>query len=385
MRKSGVENNDCRAWVEIDLDALAHNVRELRLNLPPGCELMAVVKTDAYGHGAMAVARRLWEEDVRAFGVATVAEGVSLRKGGLKGSILVLGYASPGEANALSEYGLEALVVDGSHAKALDKTGKKLRVHIAIDTGMHRLGMEPKDFGEIESVFHCENLSVAGVASHLAASDSLDCDDVEFTGMQIKAFYGTVDALKAKGYDVGKLHIQASYGLCNYPGLQCDYARVGIMLYGVMSDGAKAKTTPNLRPVLSLRARVAQVRLIGAGESVSYGRLFKAERPTMLATVSIGYADGVPRQMSGNGGMCIVNGKKTPIIGRICMDMLMLDVTGAGQVKQGDVVTLIGKDDSEEIRCEDFAAASGTITNDILCRMGARLGKRGPHGEHIDR
>ena len=373
MIKTGAKYSDNRAWVEVDLDALAHNAQELRSHLPHGCGLMAVVKSDAYGHGATIVAQRLWKEGVKSFAVATADEGVSLRKSGLKGDILVLGYTFPSEAVVLETYGLEALVVDAAHAKALNDAGHKLRVHIAIDTGMHRLGIEPKDFSEIEDVFHCENLTVAGTASHLAVSDRLDCGDVEFTNAQINEFYTAVNKLQAKGYETGKLHVQASYGMCNYPELRCDYARAGIMLYGAMSEDGGVKIKPNLRPVLSLRSRIVQVRWIGAGESVSYGRTFISEKPTKLATVSIGYADGVPRQMSGNGGMCIVNGKKVPITGRICMDMLMLDITGADQAKPGDVVTLIGKDGNEEIRCEDFAAASGTITNDILCRMGARL------------
>ena len=369
------KNGFSRAWVEIDLDALAHNAGELKALLPQWCELMAVVKSDAYGHGAVSVSHRLWGAGVRSFAVATADEGVALRRSGLEGTILVLGYTPACEAAVLEKYGLEQLVVDGAHAAALDKAGHKLRVHIAVDTGMHRLGIQPGSLSEIESVFRCGNLTVAGIGSHLSVPDSIADDDVDFTNLQIRAFYDTVNALEQKGYDAGKLHVQASYGVCNYSELQCGYARVGIMLYGVMSDDSKVRLKPSLRPVLSLRARIAQVRRIGAGESVSYGRIFKSEKPTNLATVSIGYADGVPRQMSGNGGMCIVNGVKVPIAGRICMDLLMIDVTAAGPVQPGDVVTLIGKDGGAEIKCEEFAAAAGTITNDVLCRLGSRLAR----------
>jgi len=189
----------------------------------------------------------------------------------------------------------------------------------------------------------------------------------------MEKFFNVVQKLKEKGYNVGKLHAQSSYGIYNYPEIMCDYVRPGIMMYGVKSLNEGTKVEPDLRPVLSLRAVIAQVRWIGAGESVSYGRLYTAERPVKIATVSIGYADGVPRQMTGNGGNCIVKGKKVPIIGRVCMDMIMLDVTDVENVEAGDIATLIGSDGDEMISCEDVAEASDTITNDLLSGLGGRL------------
>jgi len=362
-----------RAWVEVDLDALSFNAASLRSLLPDGCELMAVVKADAYGHGAEAVARRLEADGVGTFAVATVSEGIRLRESGIAGEILVLGYTHPMDAVFLNNCRLSQLVVDGVHARALDERGYRLRVHIALDTGMHRLGIEPSNIEEIKSVFACKNLTVEGLATHTAAADSLEKGDVEFTDMQFRRFLAAADELKGMGYDIGRLHAQPTHGVLNFPGAKFDYARVGIALYGVMSSNDDTVVKPSLRPVLALRAIVAQVRRIGAGESVSYGRTYTSDRPIMIATVDIGYADGVPRQMSGGGGMCIVNGRKAPIVGRICMDMLMLDVTGVEAVAAGDIVTLIGRDGDEELRCEDFAAASGTITNDILSRLGRRL------------
>ncbi|MCL2124539.1 MAG: alanine racemase [Oscillospiraceae bacterium] len=405
------ERNNRRAWVEIDLDALAKNAELVRSRLPRGCELMAVVKADAYGHGAEPVAARLQDEGVSTFAVATVDEGLSLRKSGIIGEIFVLGYTHPGSAALLKEHDFVQLIFDGAHAAALDAAGYAIRVHISIDTGMHREGIGAANISEIESVFKCANLSVEGVGTHLASADSLAADDVMFTNGQVERFYETVDVLKGRGYDVGKLHIQASYGMLNHPGIECDYIRSGIGLYGVKShDGDVAVRLP-LVPVLSLRAIVAQVREIGSGESVSYGRIFTASRPTRLATICIGYADGVPRHMSGNGGEVIIRGVRAPIVGRVCMDMLMADVTdiglvatgdvsgagagadvggddagavggtslvagdfaGVGLVAAGDVATLIGRDGNDVIRCEDFARASGTISNEILCRLGSRL------------
>jgi len=365
-------SDDGRAWVEIDLDALGHNASKISSHLPYGCELMAVVKSDAYGHGIVQCAKRLHAEGVKIFGVATIVEGIGLREAVPNAEILIFGYTHPKDAKFLHEYSLCQIVVDGTHAQQLNDMGFSLRVHIALDTGMHRLGIRPGNLEEIESVFSCKNLKIDGIATHLASSDSLDKEDVRFTNFQIERFNSIIETLKNKGYDVGKRHVQASYGIFNFPELACDYARAGIALYGAMSD-LEEHIKPDLRPVLSLKALVSQVRWIGAGERVSYGGIFTTTKVTKIATVGIGYADGVPRQISGNGGMCLVRGKKTPILGRICMDMLMIDVTEVEDVKAGDVVTLIGRDGGEEIRCEDFAAASGTIAYDILCRLGGRL------------
>ena len=365
-----------RAWIEIDLDALSHNLTDIRSHLPESCEVMAVVKANAYGHGVERIAERLVSEGVDTFAVASVTEGIQLRKYVPDGEILVLGHTNPNDARCLYDNKLSQLVVDSTHAKALNDAGYVLRVHVAIDTGMHRLGMEPSNFTEIESVFNCENLIVEGIATHLASPDSFDADDMKFTNSQMEKFFTVVRKLKDKGYNVGKLHAQSSYGVYNYPELNCDYVRPGIMLYGVHSQNDDTKVKTGLRPVLSLRATIAQVRWIGAGESVSYGRLYTADKPIKLATVNVGYADGVPRQMTGNGGECIVKGRKAPILGRICMDMLMLDVTDIEHVEAGDVVTLIGKDENEEIRCEEVAAAAGTITNDILAGLSGRLPRR---------
>jgi len=362
-----------RAWVEIDLTALAQNAVEIRSHLPAGCNIMAVVKSDAYGHGMEQCALRLRREGIKTFAVATVGEGVRLRESGIDADILVLGYTHPTDARFLNDYSLLQAVVDGEHARALDVMGYKLGVHIIIDTGMHRLGIRADNFAEVESVYGCKNLTVEGLETHLAVSDSLSEGDVVFTKAQVDNYFSLVNELKSRGHSVGKLHVQASYGIFNVRELSCDFVRPGIALYGGFMVADELRIRPKLRAVLSLLARIAQVRWIPAGESVSYGRIFTAEKPTKIATCCIGYADGVPRQMSGNGGMCIVNGKKVPIVGKICMDMLMVDVTSVDDVKAGDVATFIGKNGDEEIRCEDFATASGTITNDILCRLGGRL------------
>jgi len=362
-----------RAWVEIDLDALSHNIADIRSKTPSNCEIMAIVKANAYGHGIEKVVQRMTKDGVNAFGVATINEGIKVRQNVPLGEILVFGRAHFEDVGLLSRFNLSQLVVDGAHAKMLNDSGYKLNVHIGIDTGMHRLGLEPSNFEEIENVFKHQNLKVKGLVTHFASADSFDEDDISFTHTQIKRFYTVVSKLKEKGYDVGKIHAQSSYGVYNYPELQCDYIRPGIMLYGIHSQTDDTKVKTDLRPVLSLRANIAQVKWIDAGESVSYSRTFTSEKPTKIATVCIGYADGVPRQLSGRGANAIVHGQKVPIVGRICMDMLMLDVTSVEHVQAGDTITLIGKDGEHEIRCEEVAEIAGTITNDVLTGLASRL------------
>jgi len=362
-----------RAWVEIDLNALEHNLADIKAKTPDTCEIMAVVKANAYGHGVKIIAEHLVKKGIETFAVATLSEAVQLREHVPEAKILVLGCTHPKDVKFLYENKLTQLVQDEAYAKVLEDTGYKLSIHIAVDTGMHRLGIEPKDISDIEKIFACKNLKVEGIATHLASSDSFDKNEIDFTNKQLETFAELIRNLKAKGYDTGKIHTQSSYGIYNYPDIKNDYVRPGIMLYGLQSQNGETKVKTNLRPVLSLKAIIAQVRWIEAGESVSYSRTYTADKRMKIATVCIGYADGVPRQASGNGAEAIVNGVKVPIIGRICMDMLILDVTNASNVEAGDIAVLIGKDGNEEIRCEDLAESAGTITNDVLSGLSSRL------------
>jgi len=362
-----------RAWIEIDLDALEHNLADIRAKIPDSCEVMAVVKANAYGHGVKEIAEHLVNKGVKTFAVATITEAVQLKKHAPQADILVLGCTHPKDAKFLYNNKLTQLVQDGAYAKALEDTKYKLKIHIAIDTGMHRLGIEPKYFDEIKCIFNSKYLNVEGIATHLASPDTFEQSEINFTKKQLEIFTELINKLKAQGYNIGKQHTQSSYGIYNYPEIQNDYVRPGIMLYGVQSQKGETKIKTDLRPVLSLRAVIAQVRWIEAGESVSYSRTFTAAEKMKIATVTIGYADGIPRQASGNGANALVNGIKVPIIGRICMDMLILNVTNAADAEAGDIATFIGKDGNEEVRCEDLAEAAGTITNDVLAGLSDRL------------
>lgn len=370
------ERPDTRAWREIDLAALRHNAAVLQGHLGPDCRLMAVVKADAYGHGAAPVARALHKCGVRAFAVATLDEAAALRRRGVRGRILVLGYTDPGRAAEIRRWRVTQAVVDEAHAAALAAQRVPVEVHLAVDTGMHRLGLPAGDTAALLRVFDLPFLRITGLFSHLGVSDSLAPADAAYTAGQLRAFYAAAENIRRAGYDPGALHIQASYGVWNLPPQPCAFARAGIALYGVGSDRAPVQNQLDLRPVLALRTRVALVRTLDAGETAGYGGAFRAARPTRLAVLTIGYADGLPRGCAAGGAQALVRGVRVPLVGRVCMDQALADVTDAPDVQPGDTATLIGRDGAEEIRAEELAARCGTITNELLSRLGPRLGLR---------
>ena len=355
-----------RAWAEIDMSALRNNLRVLRSKLPGYTEIMPAVKANAYGHGAVNIARELNRPGVRAFCVACAEEGAELRRGGVKGEILVLGYTAPEQLPLLKKYRLSQTVVDFEYAKLLNKFGG-LRVHAGIDTGMHRLGLPWDNFDEIAEVFAMEGLTIEGMFTHLSADDTAVGRDREFTEKQAERFRKVVEGLNALGY-APKLHLQASLGVLNYPELAADYARTGLALYGCVDGEAGAELTP----VLSLKARVSSVRTVRRGECIGYGTEFTAERDMKLAALTIGYADGLPRSLSDGRGYVLINGSRASIAGKICMDQTIVDVSGI-DVRQGDTAVIIGKSGSEEITVCGLARLAGTIPNEILRGLGKRV------------
>lgn len=362
-----------RAWIEIVLQNLEHNLKVLKRAMPEECRMMAVVKADAYGHGAERIATHLERLGVDAFAVATVDEGIDLRKAGIRSEILILGYTNPCRAEDICKYDLIQTLVGYDHAIGLARQGYPIKAHVKIDTGMHRLGFDYADTDSIAACFSILELEISGIFSHLCVADSIDASDVEFTQLQIRRFYELLDKLAARGISIPKTHLQSSYGLLNYPELKCDYVRVGIALYGVHSTpNAQTKLDLNLRPVLSLKSRIAQIRQISAGETVGYGRSFVVQRDSKIAVVPIGYADGVPRALSGGKINVLINGYAVPIIGRICMDQLTIDVTDVPDVHTADIVTLLGCDKTKRITAEEWAEQTGSITNEILSRLSPR-------------
>lgn len=363
-----------RAWIELDRAALHHNVEALRALLPEGCQLMPVVKANAYGHGAALVARELNAMGIRAFCVASVQEGVALRKKGIRGEILVLGYTHPAHFGYLRRYRLTQTVVDAAYAEVLNTCGKTVRVQIKIDTGMCRLGERFERIDELSRIFICGNLKIEGAFTHLCADDTTAPGDRTFTLNQARKFRQTVEALNRRGCPCLKTHLLASYGLINYPELGGDYARVGIALYGVLSTRADTESCRvDLRPVLSVRARVVLVKDLFQGEAAGYGLQFTAERDMKIAVLAIGYADGIPRALSCGVGRVLLHGCKAPIIGCICMDQTLVDVSDIPDIRSGDVAVIVGKSNAEEITACDVAEQANTISNEILSRLGERL------------
>ncbi|MED1945441.1 MULTISPECIES: serine racemase VanT catalytic subunit [Brevibacillus] len=363
-----------RAWADIHLPHLQHNVREIQRVLPKDCGMMAVVKAQAYGHGGWQIACFLNKLGIDHFAVATIDEGIELRKKGVKGEILVLGYTDERRIRQIARFKLTQTVVDDEYAKKLNGYNVKIAVHIKIDTGMGRLGESWERTEKIADMYQYKNLQVCGTFTHLSVADSLEALDIEYTKNQIARFQKVIEQLKEKGIDPQKLHVQSSYGVLNYGELQYDYARIGIALYGMLSkQGDKVKTSVDLRPVLSLKARVVQVKQVETGASVGYGRAYTAQKDSKIAIVSIGYADGVPRMLSQSGATCLIKGKRRPIIGFVCMDQLIVDITDMEGVQKGDVVTFIGRDQEEGITPEEMAHQCKTITNELVCRLGERV------------
>lgn len=394
-----------RAWIEISRSALRHNTAYLQSLLPKHCALMPVVKANAYGHGAVLVARELNTMGIHSFCVACVSEGVALRRQQIAGEILVLGYTHPDQFPLLDQYALTQTVVDQDHALALnayacrasrpgplcpntDEKGKPdrspLPVHIAVDTGMHRLGEPAEHLSRIREIFSLPGLRITGLYSHLAAAGGTDPASRDYTLEQISTFYRLTARLGIRGNPVTdssgrhcpppRLHIQASYGILRYPMPDMDCARPGIALYGLLSSAADmGPYADKLHPVLSLRARVAAIHQLSPGQSAGYDMAYTAARPTTVATVAIGYADGLPRILSEGRGTVLLHGRQAPVVGRICMDQLLADVTSIPQTRPGDIATLIGHDGQESVSAADLADACGTITNELLCCLGPRL------------
>lgn len=365
-----------RAYAEINLSNLRHNLEEIKKIVPPGCTIMAVVKADAYGHGSVMVAKCLQKAGVRSFAVAELEEAITLRKSGIKGEILILGYTPVSQKYKLIWYGLTQSIISEKYAKALCETVGTVKAHVKLDTGMNRLGEKAEDIRKIFSIYKEKRLKITGTYSHLAEADSLSKEDIAFTTRQISSFYEAISTLKNQGVLVGRVHLQSSYGILNYPGLHCDLVRPGIALYGVLSK-ENDTTIENLalRPVLSLKAKVMIVKEIKAGESVGYGNYFIAEQDCKIAVISIGYADGYPRSVSGIGCKVLVRGRQARIVGNICMDQMMIDITEIAGVEEGDIVTLIGRDGEEALSVNQLSRLGDTINNEILSRIGARVRK----------
>lgn len=368
-------------WAEIDLTALTHNLRQAQGFCRPGQRLLTVVKADAYGHGAVPVSRHFAAQGIRDFGVATLEEALELRNSGLEGTILVLGGGYPGQEPAFIEQQLTPALLDPQMAErfaaAATLAGRQLDVHLKIDTGMGRVGFLPDQLQEfLPRLRQLRTLRIAGIMSHLACADDLNCS---VTQEQILLFRQQLQLLRETGSVPSDVHLANSAGLAGWDFPEATLARPGIMLYGGL-PGPEFADRLDLRPVMQLRTRIAQLRDLPTGAGVSYGHHFHADRPTRVAVLPIGYADGYNRLFS-NCGEAILHGRRIPLIGRVCMDWIMFDVSNLPEAAVGDCVTLLGSADGQTINGDDWAARLRTIPYEVYCRIGKRVPRVYPGGE----
>ena len=367
-----MDTSRLRTWAEIDLDALEHNLNTIRQTLAKSQKLAAVIKANAYGHGAVRIAKFL-SGKVDYFAVAMPEEGYELRNAGVADPIMVLGHAPEGQFESMVRHGITATVCDIEEAKLLSDValslGKKATVHLAIDTGMSRIGWMPCDesLRQILYVASLPGLFVEGAFSHFAKSDTPS--DLSFATKQLSLFSDFVLKIRQSGVTLPILHICNSAAVFSLDA-PLDMVRAGIALYGLHPSDELALS--ELKPVMHLRSRITQIKTLPQGTPVSYSCTFITEKETRVATVCAGYADGLPRHLSGNGYL-LVNGKKAPILGRVCMDQLMIDVSEIPEAKKGDTVTVFGIDNETYLSADEVASICGTIGYEVITGIDRRV------------
>jgi alanine racemase len=363
-------------WADIDLQALQHNLAQASAFCKPAQRILAVVKADAYGHGAVPVTRALQSFGVKDFAVATLEEAVELRQAGIRDRLLVLGGCFSGQEKAFVDLNLMPTLLDGDtalrlHAEA-KRCGTRIKVHLKVDSGMGRVGFladQLRDF--LPRLKDLEGLVVEGFMSHLACADDLDSS---VTNRQQQKFRAMLAMLRSNGIEPREIHLNNSAGLSAWECPECTLARPGIMLYGGL-PGPDFATRLDLRPVMNLRSCIAQLRELPAGSGISYGHRYHAERDMRVAVLPLGYADGYNRLFS-NSGIGILRGRRVPLVGRVCMDWIMFDVTDVPEARSGDCVTLLGAADGLAVTGDDWAQQLGTIPYEVFCRIGRRVPRR---------
>ena len=322
-----MNNSKERSWIEINTKNLEYNINQIKQIIPKTTQIMAVVKANAYGHDSIIISKKLQEIGINDFAVATLPEAIKLRENNITGNILILGYTEPEELQKVIDNNIMQTIVDNDYAKSVLKANLqgKLKCHVKINTGMNRIGEFYDDFVALSEIYQNPALQIEGTFTHLCVSDSDKIEDINFTKEQINRFDKAIEFIKNQGLNPGKLHTQASYGTINYTNCQYDYVRMGILMYGInASYDCYNKYNVDFKPVMAVKSKVTSIKYINPEETVSYGRTFKADNKIKIASVGIGYADGVPRALS-NILIVKINNKKYHQIGRICMDQLMID------------------------------------------------------------
>lgn len=366
-----------RVCAYVDLDALHFNVESMKNNLKPGTQMVGVIKTDGYGHGAVVLAKELEPLDYFwGFAVATPEEAMELRNAGITKPLLVLGYTFPYSYKCMIENDIrpaaftEEMLADMS--QAAKEVGKDMKIHVKVDTGMSRIGIRPDESGLsfVKKALGTSGIEVEGIFTHFARADEID---KQYAEKQFERFTNFTTKIQEElGYRVPRIHCSNSAGIIELSYANLDMVRAGITLYGLWPSDEVATDIVPLKPLLSLKSHVAYVKDIEAGTQVSYGGTFIADTTRRIATIPVGYGDGYPRGLSSK-GYVLIAGKKAPILGRVCMDQFMVDVTDICDVKVGDEVTLLGTDGDEKITMEELGAISGRFNYEFACDLGRRI------------
>lgn len=372
----GVFSMEKRTWAEVDLDAIAHNIRKIRRITEPKSQIMAVVKADAYGHGVMETVHTLLENGADRLAVATLSEGEQLRNHGVTVPILILGASDSDSVSDLIDFDIIPTVFDYDFAKSLSDAAlekkKTAKIHIKIDTGMSRIGFVASDadntkiIDEIVKIYQLPYIEIEGIFSHFATSDETDS---AYTYLQYDRFMKVVSLLEERGIKIPIKHICNSAGIMMYPNMHLDMVRPGIILYGMYPSNEVDKSRLSLIPAMTLKAGITYVKEVQEGRGVSYGKEYITEGMTKIATVPIGYADGYLRKLAKSGKM-LVKDTEVPVIGRICMDQCMIDVTNVHNINKGDEAIIFGK---EGVTIDDLAEWLETINYEVSCLVGKRI------------
>ena len=373
-----IDTSRLRAFAEINLTNFKHNIDVINNMLDDDCEIVGVVKANAYGHGAVQVASYFESIGIKHFAVACISEAIELRKSNIKGEIIILGYTPVCQKDELIKYDFTQALIDSKYAQELSELPGVVKCHVALNTGMNRIGENRDNIENIKSIYKMKNLDITGIFSHLCRADSEAEEDILFTRKQIENFDYIIEKLKEDKIDLGEVHLQNSYGITTYREVHRDLARPGIILYGVPCDPSdeilcKLPENEQFRPTMSLRCKVAMVKDVPAGENIGYGNNFTTTTPMKIATITIGYADGFSRAVSKKDFKVLVNGQYGRIIGNVCMDQTMIDVSNIDDVKEGDIVTLFGQDGDNYLPVNQLSKLSGTITNETLSCIGSRV------------
>ncbi|AKX95009.1 alanine racemase [Moorella thermoacetica] len=361
-------------WAEIDLEAVARNVRAIKKILAPQTEIMAIVKANAYGHGAGPVARTALANGVSWLGVATLGEALDLRREGITAPLLILGYTPPEDAGRVVEADISQTVFSVDQARALNAAaaavGTRARLHLKIDTGMGRLGFLPREaVTAARAIADLPHVTLEGIFTHFAASDAAD---KTYTQRQLGLFQQVIAELEKQGITFPWRHAANSGAIIDLPGTHFNLVRAGIILYGHYPSPEVQRERLALTPVMTLKTRVVLVKEVPAGSYISYGCTYRTPGPARIATLPVGYADGYSRLLS-NRAEVLVRGRRVPIVGRICMDQCMIDVTAIPEVRVGDEVVLFGRQGGQTLTVEEVAAWMGTINYEILCLISKRV------------